>query len=150
MCAHRDTNSYDAFPAPFAPPPPFSPALYHYGYNDAGYRGSQVYPALTQRSTCPCQTTSASSDARVEFRQLFLEANDDAELSSSTSSSVSFRPGCFSMGCCWCQICSQVMKYNQKFIHNCQDHLLALLISGAATICGLKVTYLWIRRYTAP
>lgn len=24
--------------------------------------------------------------------------------------------GCFSRGCCWCQIWSQVMKYNQKFI----------------------------------
>lgn len=58
-------NSYVACHAPFGPP--LSPALHHYGYNDAGYRGSQVYPALAQRRTCPRRTTSTGSDARVEF-----------------------------------------------------------------------------------
>lgn len=43
---------------------------------------------------------SANSDARVEFLHLFLEAEDDAELSSSTSSSASFLLSFFSRDCC--------------------------------------------------
>lgn len=61
-------NSYDIYLALRAPP--YFPALYHYGYNDAGYRGSQVNPTLTLRLTCMYTQTYAGCDAQelnIEF-----------------------------------------------------------------------------------
>lgn len=70
----------------FSPPPPTPPAPHHHGYNDAGYRGSKVYPH-TKAHVPLLDRERQLWRQTVEFLQLFLEAGDDVELSSSTSSS---------------------------------------------------------------